>query len=189
MPMKILCFGDSNTYGYDPRSCLGDRYPASWADLLGEKNGFETVNAGENGREIPRSAWQLKDFHRLLTRESPLDLLIILLGSNDLLQGNSPETVAKRMEAFLKQIPLEKSRILLMAPPPMKRGAWVPAQDLIDASVALGYEYKTLAEGLGIPFADAKHWNISLAYDGVHFTQEGHRAFAEGIANYLNKGE
>ena len=36
MAHKILCFGDSNTYGYDPRSCLGGRYPDSvrWTALL-----------------------------------------------------------------------------------------------------------------------------------------------------------
>ena len=37
--MQIVCFGDSNTYGYDPRSYLGSRYPADgrWVDLLAEK--------------------------------------------------------------------------------------------------------------------------------------------------------
>ncbi len=36
MGRRILCFGDSNTYGYDPRSYLGGRYPASvrWTALL-----------------------------------------------------------------------------------------------------------------------------------------------------------
>ena len=34
--MKILCFGDSNTYGYDPRSYFGGQYLAQhrWVDLL-----------------------------------------------------------------------------------------------------------------------------------------------------------
>ena len=37
--MKILCFGASNTYGYDPRSYFGSQYPAQyrWVDLLAEK--------------------------------------------------------------------------------------------------------------------------------------------------------
>lgn len=42
--MKILCIGDSNTYGYDPRSFFGDRYPEDvrWTDNLGacERTGF-----------------------------------------------------------------------------------------------------------------------------------------------------
>ena len=55
--MRVLCFGDSNTYGYDPRSYFGGRYPAisRWVDLLAAKTGWDVINAGENGREIPRS--------------------------------------------------------------------------------------------------------------------------------------
>ena len=42
-----------------------------------------------------------------------------------------------------------------------------------------------LAERLGIRFADAGKWDISLAYDGVHFTEQGHRAFAVGLLEEL----
>ena len=65
--MKLFCFGDSNTYGYDPRSPLGERYPAAyrWVDLLAEKLDCSVVNAGENGREIPRWPWQWEHFCRL----------------------------------------------------------------------------------------------------------------------------
>ena len=43
--MKILCIGDSNTYGYDPRSFFGDRYPEDvrWTDNLGA---CEVINRG-----------------------------------------------------------------------------------------------------------------------------------------------
>ena len=51
------------------------------------------------------------------------------------------------------------------------------------------HAYHDLSQRLEIRFVSADDWNIPLAFDGVHFTQEGHRAFAEGIANYLNKGE
>ena len=34
--MRLICFGDSNTYGYDPRSFFGGRYPGRWTDLLAE---------------------------------------------------------------------------------------------------------------------------------------------------------
>ena len=56
--MKILCFGDSNTYGYDPRSFLGDRYPAEyrWVDILAKKLCCTAVNAGMTGREIDRKS-------------------------------------------------------------------------------------------------------------------------------------
>ena len=187
--MKILCFGDSNTYGYDPRSFIGSQYPPRhrWVDLLAQKLGCDAVNAGENGREIPEGEGELMRFEMMLARHDPVDLLVIMLGTNDLLQGDPPEVVARRMEAFLEHIPLERSKILLIAPPPMQRGAWVPSKSLIDASTALNREYEALCARLGIGFADARTWDIPLTFDGVHFSEEGHGAFAEGLANYLTK--
>lgn len=186
--MKILCFGDSNTYGYDPRG-FGGRYPDNWVALLAQKTGIETANAGQNGREIPRNGGQLREFRRLLAQESPIDLLLVMLGTNDLLRENPVEAVVQRMEAFLKHIDLERSGILLIGPPPMTPGEWVPGRQLADAAAALTREYKILAKKLDIRFADPGQWNISLAFDGVHFTEEGHRAFAEGLCRYLNEGE
>ena len=125
--MKILCFGDSNTYGYDPRSFFGSRYPAQhrWVDLLAQKLNCQVINAGENGREIPSREGELQRFDLMLANQNPVDLLIIMLGGNDLLQGNSVKTVVKRMEVFLEHIDLDKSKVLLIGPPPMQRGEWV----------------------------------------------------------------
>ena len=55
--------------------------------------------------------------------------------------------------------------------------------------MALNRAYKALSQRLGVGFADAGEWNIPLTFDGVHFTEEGHNAFADGLINYLNKGE
>ena len=189
--MKIVCFGDSNTYGYDPRSYFGDRYPAEhrWVTILGDKLGCTAVNAGENSREIPRHIWELTDFQRLLCSEAPVDLLTVMLGTNDLLQGNSLDAVERRMEAFLRQIDLDPSRILLIAPPPMRAGEWTSSPGLIEDSMRLSKTYEALAQRLGVRFADAGEWNIPLAFDGVHLTQEGHSTMAEGLYHMLNKGE
>ena len=46
-------------------------------------------------------------------------------------------------------------------------------------------EYKLLTEKLNIPFVDTRHWNIELAFDGVHFTEAGHHAFAEKLRKEL----
>ena len=56
--MKVICFGDSNTYGYDPRGYLGGRYEADcrWVDILATETGWTVSNLGQNGREIPSAA-------------------------------------------------------------------------------------------------------------------------------------
>lgn len=176
--MKVICFGDSNTYGYDPRSYFGGRYDAAsrWVDILASETGWTLYNMGENGREIPSTAPAFP---------ADTDLLIVMLGVNDLLQGRSPEQAAERLEHFLSGISLERSKILLIAPPPVARGTWVPSQQLIDDSRSFAQLCQTLAERMGIRFADAGKWNISLAYDGVHFTEQGHKAFAAGLLEVL----
>ena len=123
--MKIVCFGDSNTYGYDPRSWLGGRYDVDsrWVDILASETGWEVCNMGENGREIPRSAPDLP---------VDTDLLIFMLGTNDLLQGCSPEQAAGKLKHVLSQLSLKPNQILLIVPPPMAPGQWVPSQQLID---------------------------------------------------------
>ena len=47
---KIVCFGDSNTYGYDARSFFGERLPENerWPEILGALSGWEIINEGVN---------------------------------------------------------------------------------------------------------------------------------------------
>ena len=110
--MNIICFGDSNTYGYDPRGYFGGRYDGDsrWVDILAAETGWTVSNMGQNGREIPSAAPAFP---------ANTDLLIVMLGTNDLLQGRSSEQAAERLERFLTSVPLERSKILLIAPPPM----------------------------------------------------------------------
>lgn len=171
-PMNVICYGDSNTWGYDPRSYFGGRYDKVWTMLLAEKTGWNVINQGQNGREIPTNP---------ISFPYDTDFLIIMLGTNDLLQGNSEELVAARMERFLNGLSLETNKILLIAPPPMQLGEWVPTQTLIDASMHLSKHYQSIARKLDVRFVDANAWKISLTFDGVHFTEDGHRQFAEGL--------
>ena len=55
----------------------------------------------------------------------------------------------------------------------------------MEESWNLARQYEGLAKRLGIRFANAGKWRISLAYDGVHFSEEGHARFADGLASCL----
>ena len=178
--MRLICFGDSNTYGYDPRSFFGGRYPGRWTDLLAESTGWEVVNLGQNGREIPAGAGSLAG---MLQQD---DLLVVMLGDNDLLchPRITAREVAAKMERFLRSLP--SCHVLLVAPPPMAPGEWVREERLLSESAALAGEYESLALRLGIGFANAGQWGVELAFDGVHFTDAGHRAFANGIQEVLS---
>ena len=176
--MNVICFGDSNTFGYEPGFWFGGRYGTGsrWVDILAAGTGWTVCNMGQNGREIPSIAPNFP---------TDTDLLIVMLGTNDLLQGRSPEQAAGKLERFLSSTPLDRSKILLIAPPPVILGEWVPSQHLIDASNAFARCCQALAGQMGVRFADAGKWGVSLAYDGVHFTEQGHRAFAAGLLDEL----
>ena len=179
--MKVICFGDSNTYGYENLTYIGGRYAADsrWVDLLAQKTGWNIINEGLNGREIPRRPIQLPD---------DTDFLIIMLGTNDLLQGNDSSGVSRRMEVFLKSLSIDKDKILLICPPPMKQGVWASTESLIEESYKLAIKYEYLAKELGVLYVNADDWNIDLVFDGIHFSKEGHLTFAKGLYDYLSKG-
>ena len=187
MTGTVVCFGDSNTYGYDPRSLPGDRYPKSvrWTGILDSSGSWSVTCCGQNGREIPTLPAHWEPLCRLLEQTQP-DVLMVMLGSNDLLchPRFTAGDVAARMEDFLKTLP--PCHVLLVAPPPMAPGEWVREERLLSESAALAGEYESLALRLGIGFADAGQWGVELAFDGVHFSENGHRAFAKGIQEVLS---
>lgn len=182
--MKILCYGDSNTYGFDPRDPFGGRYDAAarWPELLAAETGCTVVNAGMNGREIPRTFTALQALCRQLEQETPT-LLTVMLGTNDVLNGASPAEAAAAMGMFLSALRerFPALAILLIAPVPFA----IPGYAQSEQSRQLSPLYRALAEESHLLFADAAAWDIPLGYDGVHFTEEGHRIFARRLAAQL----
>ena len=176
--MRVVCFGDSNTHGYDPRSCLDGRYDGDsrWVDILAAQTGWTVDNWGENGREIPQTP-------PVFPKDT--GFLILMLGTNDLLQGRSPQQAAEKLEGFLTGLPFAKEQVLLIAPPPLALGEWVRDRRMLEDSREFCRLCGELAARRGIAFADAGKWGISLAYDGVHFTAQGHRAFAAGLLEVI----
>ena len=189
MSKTLLCFGDSNTWGYDPRSYFGEQYPETvrWTGLLAQR-GWQVENWGHNGLAIPRNPKWVLD---LLDKTPPPRYMAIMLGGNDLLQspGLTAEGVAERMEGLLSALlphpALKDTTVLLIAPPPVKWGDWVTEERLLTESGRLGDCYRQLAQKTGIPFGDAGSWNVELTYDGVHFSEGGHAAFSSGLLALL----
>lgn len=185
---RILCLGDSNTYGHDPRSYLPSRYPPGvrWTGLL-RTMGWEVANCGQNGLCIPREA-QFPEVVSLLRRAGRLDVAAVMLGHNDLLSGASAEETAARMDALMDCVTANDGDAvaLLIAPPPLRPGDWVQSELLIDESVRYARRCRAVADRPGAAFADAGEWGVEMTFDGVHFSPEGHAAFARGLAAALD---
>ncbi|MDO5491478.1 MAG: GDSL-type esterase/lipase family protein [Bacillota bacterium] len=176
----ILCIGGSNTFGYDPRSYLGSRYPAEvrWTDRLA---GWKVINCGVNGMTVPREA----GVYLQAIRGNVPDLIIVMLGINDLLEGKTAAQTADRMESFLSSLSGAGIPILLIAPPRLQSGEWIQDGSLTEESLKLGEQYRELAERTGCRFADAGEWEIEMTFDGVHFSSAGHLVFAEKLEDCL----
>lgn len=198
MSYKIICYGDSNTYGYDARDFFGGRLSKEvrWTGILDEETDYEIINLGENGREIPTDRWELADLDEALAAEEPFDLFIIMLGTNDLLTmyRSGISKVGQRMEQLLEHILQhpsiddEPSRILLIAPTPTEISRFDASAATFDQmSEEFGVLYGSIADNFGVHFADAGQWDIELGPDGVHFTEKGHLVFAEELQAVLDE--
>ncbi len=178
---KLYCYGDSNTFGWDPREALGGRYERAWPDMLHTLCGMECLNKGVPGRRIPT---ERKELSRLLTSisDSGAHGLLIMLGTNDLLllPRHSAAETAEKMEALLafvcRELP-DMPIMLLGLPPLVLEGeaslAWVEE---------VNGHYAALAAKYALPYYDPTPLSLPLAYDGVHLTEEGHALLAEGVA-------
>lgn len=180
----VFCYGDSNTYGYDPRSFLGDRYEKEvrWCDRLEVLSGWRVLNFGENGRCIPNSDYALSILNRQLREAGPLQQILLFLGTNDLLMGRSPMRVCRDMENLVLELQhaLPGVPILLLAPPSI----YLPEPGLQEARKELADLYESLGARLGLGYLNTA--GLSLGCDGIHLSPEGHEQLARILALTLS---
>lgn len=187
MVKKLLCFGDSNTYGYRPYDGRWDqntRWTGRLAAALGPE--YQVVEAGLNGRYAGSfdPLWPEKNGREVIgsyvRREKPLHLLILMLGANDALLATA-EDVAADMEGLVRQACAAMGDapcpILLLAP----GGGWNAETE------KLAPAYEELAERLGLLFADTGEWDAGLAEDGCHLSAAGHRCFCRHILRIIQE--
>lgn len=196
---RVLFYGDSNTYGFDPRGYFGGRYPESvrWTSVLARElvREWEIFADGENGRTIPENDASMQAMLSSISHTMPLDLFVIMLGSNDFLNMFEPdeEAVAKKMGKALKavlsygRVVQMGTRVLLIAPPQIVTGGDEYYMRYDTTNGKLSYAYKRLAQEMGVEFADAGSWRLPPAFDGVHLSEEGHRIFADKIGDILRR--
>ena len=95
----------------------------------------------------------------------------------------------ERMESFIKWILARDvhPQVLLIAPPYAGSEAASDAyyQHFYEESVKMNAGFGELAAKYGLAFADSSQWEIETAYDGLHFSEAGHRAFAEKMKELL----
>lgn len=202
----IMCFGDSNTWGYVPK-VIGDtsvakRYDQDtrWTGILSKLLGqdFVVYEQGMSGRttiyDVPGEAYRIGAPQLLpcLYTCAPLSLVVLMLGTNDLVLTANPPCEGKLAEGVLAMgrsiqqfgkcgkngIP---PQILLVSPALVN----TKVETLLAAnrlSRLFAQEYKQAAEQLGCGFLDAAQYTRPSEVDGVHLEPESHRALSHAIA-------
>ena len=200
----VLCYGDSNTYGFDPRNGL--RYPSDirWTGRLQQLLGqdFKVIEEGCNGRttafDDPTEPWKngLPYLRPCLNTHKPIDIVILMLGTNDLKNcfNVSVKEIAEgagKLVDVIKEFTADKQgfipKIILVSPPEIGEGIKSSPfsekydEDAIESSRSFPEYYKKIAEDKDCIFLKASDYAEPSREDSLHLAPEGHEALAEAL--------
>ena len=203
----IMCFGDSNTWGYDSETTGRFPYEARYASVLQTGLGpdFLVIPEGLNGRT---TVWDdpvegdksgRRHLPMLLESHKPIDLVTIMLGSNDLKHrfGLSAYDIARAAGTLVENVQTGADgpndgppKVLLIAPPkvtwlcddfaPMFEGA-------IETSANFPSAYRKTAEDYGCHFFDAGEVVRLPDLDGIHLDRQNHQDLGEALVDVVRE--
>lgn len=206
----IVCFGDSNTHGY--RAEDNGRFDETqrWTCLLQKELGedYLIIEEGLSGRTtcfedpIHEGLNGLNYIYPCLMSHEPVDLLIIMLGTNDTKErfGSSPACIALGLKRLIAKAVATtdcwrdgKSNILVVTPQNIGREyaatevAETMGRGCAEKSEGLAAQYRQIAEQTGCHYLDANQ----VISDGpnhidyMHLTAEGHRQLAQALTKLI----
>jgi lysophospholipase L1-like esterase len=203
---RVLCFGDSNTWGYVPGT-KSERYPVNirWTGVLQKLLGdnFEVIEEGLNSRGIvkgdsrpgkeQRSAMEY--ILACLDSHDPLDFVVVCLGANELKAefNLSAEEVGKNLEKLIQTITTRPSQFRSIVPQVIiivpaiineltdyakKDGKFVGA---MQKSIELKEVLSLVARENNCVLVDVQD-QLSTGVDGVHLLVESHQILSEAVS-------
>lgn len=200
---NVLFYGDSNTWGFDPRT--GNRYPYDkrWTSVCAEELGdaYVCIPSGMNGRTTVyddpakgcRNGLEGLDF--TLQTHKPIDIFVFMLGTNDLKYASAEES-AEGMSQLVRKLKTanqrfslsspvfpDDARILLVAPISLYQDINETGTcDAREESEKITGLYKRIAEENQLDFMDASRITPPSETDGVHLSEDGHKKLGQAIA-------
>ena len=200
----ILCYGDSITWGSAPAT--GERHPfeVRWPNVLQKALGPEVqvITDGLRGRttgfDEHLAACDRNGVRILPTSlytHAPLDLVILMLGSNDMKPAIAGTALAamQGMRRLVEIVRLNATRdrttqppeVLIVAPPALCETANFEFAAMfaggIEHSKMLASLYSDLADAEGCGFFDAGSVAQTSPIDGVHLDENNTRAIGKGL--------
>lgn len=205
----ILCYGDSNTWGWVANKMGAERFdahtrwPGVMRDTLG--NGFcvieESLGARTTNLDEPRPELPLRNGLQMLpiTLEinAPVDIVVFMLGTPDLkpLFNVSPESIADGMRQNIEVVKnfkevngIKPRHIVVIAPPiiddtaPFANRVYTDARPKSEALIPL---YEVVAQETGCHFLDSNEYVAVDPTEGVHITAESHQKLGLAVASLI----
>lgn len=199
----VLCYGDSLTWGYDAegpgRHDHEDRWPSVLQSALGD--GARVIAEGLNGRttafddhlgSADRNGARL--LPAILTSHSPIDLIVLFLGANDMKPWVAGKAIASKqgmnrlveiVRGHAYPMAAEAPDILIVAPPPISETGDPDFAATFEGGVAqsrmLASLYSDLADQTSCGFFDASSVAKTTPLDGVHLDAANTRAIGRGL--------
>lgn len=201
--MRILCYGDSNTWGYVPnidgysKTATINQYNKEdcwWFCLT--KNNTVFVD-GLCGRCVAHENKWLENRNALKTIDNDLkpyknlDYIIVQLGTNDCKSeyNNTPKQIANNLEVLLKRIKEKTAaKIIILGPAIIKENNAITQKFYVGAqkkSGKLNVFYKNLAQKMGCKFVCGI--DLEVGDDGEHLTKKGHKQLKEKIEQIISQ--
>ena len=200
--MRILCIGDSNTWGYNPAH--GWRYENRWTKVLQKlMTEHEIVEEGMNGRTLlsvdpfMKERCGIAGLKMLLMSHKPVDLVVVMLGTNELKTSFecSAAFVAKGIEEFIKVIKDETlwdrfrvPRLLVVSP------VLIREELIVNGDVFGGYDERSVLESrrmagaiedicnkYNVDFMNAADYAVASLGDNLHMYEENHGKLAKAL--------
>lgn len=205
----VLCYGDSNTYGYNPELGRRSRYnkdkrwPTILQNLLGSE--FEVIAEGLNGRttayDRPGFPWKngVTALPAIMGSHKPIDYLVFMLGTNDcnLEMGLSSEDIASGMETLVQtageMAMIQQERIptiIVISPSPIledyESSPFAGEIDLssVRKSREIANLYKNICIKYNCIYIDGSPAQVSTI-DSEHLTEQGHETIAQLVYNKI----
>lgn len=204
MLKSILCFGDSNTWGFNPETTGRYSPDVRWTGVLQAQIGSEwrVIEEGLNGRT---SVWDDplqpgrngRDYLApCLDSHRPLDVVVLFLGLNDLKKRYSAaaEDIARGVGVLIELIqrsgagPQGNSpRIVVLAPPPLGKLSGYAEAFESDAgrSRRVASFLREIAANAGCQFMDTAAHVVFSDTDGLHFDPDAHAILGRCVADLI----
>lgn len=197
---KILCFGDSNTFGFNPEN--GKRFDEQtrWAGKLkiALKNKFEVIEKGANNRCGFTENKESTELSGLIAIKKYLelkpDIIILAVGINDLqkIYDNDEKAIYTGLKALVEEIKKENNpNIILLVPSTIKENILnsffntLFDEKSIEKSKKLPEIYQKIAKVFELDLIDLNNIAETSSTDGLHYDVKGHKKIADKLIEFI----